>query len=470
MQDSSVDVVEARKMPGCGSLRTLARELETRGSARSAISLFGRVIAIDAGGIRIAGLSRFARIGDFFRLSDGGRFCLAEAISVNATTVVVKPFGTNGQAQIDMPVEYLGEFTVQPDSGWIGRTLSAFAEPIDDLGPLPLGLEKRSLHSEPPKATQRTVVGTSVLTGVRAVDIFTPLCLGQRIGIFAGSGVGKSTLLAMLARTPGFDVAVIALIGERGREVNEFIQDVLGEALKKSVVIVSTGDEAAGLRKTAPLLATCVAEYFRDQGKQVLLVMDSVTRYAMAAREIAMAGGEMPVARGYPPSVFSDLQQLLERAGPGGVNQGSITGIYAVLIDGDNHSEPLGDAVRGILDGHIVLDRDIANSGRFPAVDVLASVSRLAGKALQPSDAKLALEARSMISKYESTKDLRLLGGYQPGNDRELDAAIEITPKIYGFLVQNSHSGPDREVFSGLSQVIKPVRANQAAASSRPTS
>jgi flagellum-specific ATP synthase len=434
------------------------------------VSVFGKVVSVDVSGVRVTGLSRLARLGDFVRFESKGKTCLAETIKIEQDSITVKQFGTDVAAQLDMAVEYIGEAKFNPCESWLGRTVSAFAEPIDDLGPLQQGPARISIHNAPPLATNRTQVNQPVKTGIRGIDIFTPLCFGQRIGIFAGSGVGKSTLLAMIARAPHFDVAVVALVGERGREVNEFIQDVLGDAMKKSVVVVATGDEAPGMRKMAPILATRLAEYFREQGKKVLLIMDSVTRYAMAAREIALAAGEAPVSRGYPPSVFAELPQLLERAGPGTVGQGSITGIYSILVDGDNHNEPVADAVRGILDGHIVLDREIANSGRFPAIDVLASISRLATKAWNPLDGKLAAEARQLINRFESSKDLRLLGSYQPGNDKELDQAIDVTSKIYAFLTQSGHAKPDMEPFQALAEIMRPPRTTQATAASRPTS
>ena len=434
------------------------------------ITVFGKVISVDASGIRVAGLSRLVKRGDIVKFKSDGKTCLAETIAIDTGSIMVKPFGNEVAAQLDMAAEYVGEVKFNPSEGWLGRSISAFAEPVDALGPLPQGPLSISVHNSPPPATSRSIVKDAVMTGVRGIDIFAPLCFGQRIGIFSGSGVGKSTLLAMIARAPGFDVAVIALVGERGREVNEFIHEVLGDAINKSILVVATGDEAPGMRKLAPMLATRLAEHFRDQGKRVLLIMDSVTRYAMAAREIALAAGEAPVSRGYPPSVFSELPQLLERAGPGIDGHGSITGVYSVLVDGDNHNEPVSDAVRGILDGHIVLDREIANSGRFPAIDVLASISRLANKAWQPIHGKLAGEARQLINRFENSKDLRLLGSYQPGSDKELDHAIETVPKIYTFLTQALNSKPDMDPFSVLPQIAKPQRLSQATANSRPTS
>lgn len=471
MADSNV-LMEASfsSLTGSQRLMQFRQDLANLRSAKNAVRIFGKVTSVDAAGIRVAGLSRIARLGEIVKFTDGSNTSLAETISIDQASTTVKPLSYGVAVQLGMAVEYIGEMTFRPTNTWMGRTLSALAEPMDGRGALENGDVEIVLQNQPPPATQRMIVSEGLMTGVRCIDIFTPLCFGQRIGIFAGSGVGKSTLLAMIARSPGFDVAVIALVGERGREVNEFIHEVLGDAIKKSVLIVATGDEAPGMRKMAPLLATRLAEYYRDQGKRVLLIMDSVTRYAMAAREIALAAGEPPVSRGYPPSVFSELPRLLERAGPGLDGRGSITGVYSVLVDGDNHNEPVADAVRGILDGHIVLDREISNSGRYPAINVLSSISRLAPKAWKSMDRKLAGDARQLINKFESSKDLRLLGNYQTGHDKEMDQAIETVPKIYSYLTQTAHAEPDTEPFAVLAQIIKPQRAGQAATSSRPTS
>ena len=253
-------------------------------------------------------------------------------------------------------------------------------------------------------------------TGVKVLDLFTPLCAGQRIGVFAGSGIGKSTLLGMLARSQGFDSAVIALVGERGREVREFLEEALGRASASAVTVVATGDESPMMRRLAPKTALCIAEFLRDRGENVLLIVNSITRFAHAAREVALAAGEPPVARGYAPSVFSDLPKLLERAGPGPDGVGSITGIFSVLVDGDDHNDPVADSIRGTLDGHIVLDRAIADQGRYPAVNVLTSVSRLAKSAWSSDQAKLIGMLRALIARFEDTRDLRLMGGYRAGH------------------------------------------------------
>lgn len=307
-----------------------------------------------------------------------------------------------------------------------------------------------AIDADPPEPMQRQRIKAPARTGVRVVDLFTPLCVGQRIGIFAGSGIGKSTLLAMLARSPDFDTIVVALVGERGREVREFVEDALAKSMARTIAIVSTGDESPMMRRLAPKTAMSIAEYFRDQGQSVLLIMDSVTRYAHACREVALAGGEPPVARGYPPGIFSDLPRLLERAGPGRQGQGAITGIFSVLVDGDDHNDPVADSIRGTLDGHIVLDRAIAEQGRYPAISVLSSVSRLANHVLSGEQQKLTAKLKAMIARFEETRDLRIMGGYQAGADPDLDRAIVIVPKLYLALSQTPADPLSRDPFQEI--------------------
>ena len=335
--------------------------------------------------------------------------------------------------------------------------MNALGEPIDDAGPLLPGAV-RAATGEPPNALHRARIKTRVRTGVRAIDIFCPLCAGQRVGIFAGSGVGKSTLLAMLAGAAGFDSIVIALVGERGREVREFLEDALGANRERAVTVVSTGDESPMMRRMAPKTAMSIAETLRDSGERVLLIVDSVTRFAHAARDVAIASGEPAVARGYAPSVFSDLPQLLERAGPGPEGSGSITGIFAVLVDGDDHNDPVADAIRGTLDGHIVLDRRIAAQGRYPAIDLLGSLSRLAHEVWTPEQQTLVGKLREMIARFEDTRDLRAMGGYQPGNDAELDQAVVLVPRIYAALVQSPASGPSEDPFRDLAAMLQKAK------------
>jgi flagellum-specific ATP synthase len=291
---------------------------------------------------------------------------------------------------------------------------------------------------------ERRLIDTPLPTGIRTIDALLTLGKGQRIGIFAGSGVGKSTLLSMIARRAQADVNVIALIGERGREVREFITDNLGEeGLQRSVVIAVTGDQAAMSRVKGASVAMAIAEYFRDQGKDVLLMMDSVTRVAMAQREIGLAIGEPPTTRGYTPSVFAMLPRLLERAGPG--KQGTITGIFTVLVDGDDMNEPVGDAVRGILDGHIVMERAIAERGRYPAINVLKSVSRTMPGCVEPAARPLIADARRLMASFADMEELIRLGAYRHGTDASVDAAIAANGPLEAFLSQDKADATSRQ-------------------------
>ena len=344
---------------------------------------------------------------------------------------------------------------MSPDSSWKGRVIDALGRPLDGRGDLAYGDGAAPLDADPPPPLRRARVSTAIRTGVRVVDLFTPLCLGQRVGVFAGSGVGKSSLLAMLARAPQFDAVVIALVGERGREVREFLDHTLGENRASTVAVVSTGDESPMMRRLAPKTAMAVAEHFRDQGESVLLIVDSVTRFAHAARDVALAAGEPAVARGYAPSVFSDLPRLLERAGPGEEGSGSITAIFSVLVDGDDHNDPVADAIRGALDGHIVLDRAIADEGRYPAVNILSSVSRLAHPIWTTEQRKLVTNLRSLIARYEETRELRLMGGYTPGADIVLDKAIKSVPRIYEAMTQSLNAPRCEDPFIDLAASLR---------------
>jgi flagellum-specific ATP synthase len=317
-----------------------------------------------------------------------------------------------------------------------GRVIDALGNPIDGKGPLRCGYAW-GLHQEPPSPMQRQKIKKASATGVRALDAFTPLGVGQRMGIFAGSGVGKSTLLGMIARASDFPINVICLVGERGRELREFIDNDLGpQGLARSVVVVSTSDQSAALRIRAAFLATRIAEAFREEGGDVLLMMDSVTRFAMAQREVGLAVGEPPTSRGYTPSVFAALPRLLERSGTG--SRGSITGIYTVLVDADDMNDPIADAVRGILDGHIVLSRALANANHFPAIDVLESISRL-GRVLLPEEVfQSVAKARDLLALYKKNEDLINLGAYQKGTSIHIDKAIQKYPLLMDFMAQKA--------------------------------
>jgi flagellum-specific ATP synthase len=325
---------------------------------------------------------------------------------------------------------------VRPSPLWLGRVINAMGEPIDGKGPLPQGPSPMPYRNSPPPAHSRKRVGAPLDLGVRALNTFLTCCRGQRLGIFAGSGVGKSVLLSMLARNVDADITVIGLVGERGREVQEFLQDDLGdEGLARSVVVVATSDEPALMRRQAAYLTLAIAEYFRDEDKDVLCLMDSVTRFAMAQREIGLSAGEPPTAKGYTPTVFTELPKLLERAGPG-VGIGTITGIFTVLVDGDDHNEPIADAVRGILDGHIVMQRSIAERGRYPAINVLKSVSRTMPKSADPLYLPTITRARQVMATYADMEELIRLGAYRAGSSAEVDEAIKLHEPLEGFLRQ----------------------------------
>jgi flagellum-specific ATP synthase len=309
-------------------------------------------------------------------------------------------------------------------------------EPIDGQGPLPSGPAPYPFRNSPPPAHARMRVGAPLDLGVRALNTFLTVCRGQRMGIFSGSGVGKSVLLSMLARNVAADVSVIGLVGERGREVQEFLQDDLGPAgLARSVVVVSTSDEPALMRRQAAYLTLAIAEFFRDMNKDVLVLMDSVTRFAMAQREIGLSAGEPPTAKGYTPTVFTELPRLLERAGPG-TEQGTITGIFSVLVDGDDHNEPVADAVRGILDGHIVMERAIAERGRYPAINVLKSISRTMPRAADPAYLPAINRAKQVMATYSDMEELIRLGAYRPGSSPDVDEAITLHKPLEAFLSQ----------------------------------
>jgi flagellum-specific ATP synthase len=333
-----------------------------------------------------------------------------------------------------------------PCKAWLGRVIDGFAQPMDGKGPLVQGRSAYPIKAAPPPATLRERVGKKLDLGVRALNTFTTCCAGQRMGIFSGSGVGKSILLSMLAKNSNADAIVIGLIGERGREVKEFIEDDLGqEGLARSVVVAATSDEAPLVRRQAAYVAMAVAEQLRDSGLNVLLLMDSVMRFAMAQREIGLSAGEPPASKGYTPTVFAELPRLLERAGPGLAGGGTITGLFTVLVEGDDHNEPVADAVRGILDGHIVLERAIAERGRFPAINILKSVSRAMPGCNSEAEQKLVLQARAPLTLYEDMAELIRLGAYKAGTNPEVDEAVRLYPQLEAFLAQ---SKDERATFS----------------------
>ncbi len=396
-----------------------------------------------------------------------GELCfILEDDTPNPRRIKAEVVGVRGDVSVLMPLEETHglragclvqrsslPLTVRVGSALLGRVIDANGRPLDDKGPLILP-DEQPVHNEPPSPLRRQMIVTPMPTGVRALDAFLTLGKGQRIGIFSGSGVGKSTLLGMIARQARADINVIGLIGERGREVQEFIHDNLGEeGLKRSVVVAVTGDQAAMTRVKGASVTVAIAEYFRDQGKDVLLMMDSVTRVAMAQREIGLAVGEPPTTRGYTPSVFAMLPRLLERAGPS--STGTITGIFTVLVDGDDMNEPVGDAIRGILDGHVVLSRKLAHANHFPAIDVLDSVSRVMPRVTTQRDRDTAAEARNLLASYRDAEDLIRVGAYQPGSNAETDRAIAANRPLREFLRQTVYEPTESDPAARLAEILK---------------
>ena len=419
----------------------------------------------------VSGLLIEAR-GGLSRLSVGARAEIvrggandplpAEVVGFRDAKALLMPFGPVEGVSPGADIKLVADgAAVRPTTAWLGRIVDAFGNPIDGKGPLPRGPHPYPLRAAPPAAHSRDRVGERLDLGVRALDTFVTTCRGQRLGIFAGSGVGKSVLLSMLAREASCDAVVVGLIGERGREVREFIEETLGEeGLRRSIVVVATSDEPALKRRQAAYMTMALSEYLRDQGLEVLCLMDSVTRFAMAQREIGLAAGEPPTTKGYTPTVFSELPKLLERAGPGpiradGKRAGPITGLFTVLVDGGDHDEPIADAVRGILDGHIVMERKIAERGRFPAIDVLKSISRTMPDCQTMEERELNKRARLCLSSYANMEELIRIGAYRAGSDPIVDRAIALNPALEGFLGQAKDDyTPLNESFARLEAIL----------------
>ena len=425
---------------------------------------FGKVVAVRGALIEVEGLTGAAQIGSRIRIEARGETVEAEVTGLDSGVAQCLPFSDpHGLSSGARALLAAGEFAVRPSNGWLGRMVDGLGRPVDGKSPLRNGADPRPIKAAPPLAANRARVGEKIETGVRALDVFAPLCRGQRLGLFAGSGVGKSVLLSMLARWTECDVAVIGLIGERGREVQEFVEDDLGaEGLARSVVVLATSDEPALMRRQAAWTTMAVAEHFRSQGLRVLCMMDSVTRFAMAQREIGLASGEPPATKGYTPTVFAELPRLLERAGPGLAGEGSITGVFTVLVDGDDHNEPVADAVRGILDGHVVMSRRIADRGRYPAIDVLKSVSRTLPAAHTDEENLLRSEARRALSTYGDMEELIRLGAYKEGTREEVDRALHVAPAIEELLKQGKGDpGHREESFAALAAILEPGENTQ---------
>jgi flagellum-specific ATP synthase len=423
----------------------------------------GRIVSVSGLAVQIAGLSGQVFVGDQLQL-DGrdGAPVRAEVVGFREGLARALPFGSldglgPGQTATLLPA-MAGALAVS--DLWRGRVVDPLGRAMDGRGPVPAGNLLRPIAASPPEATSRARLGGRITLGVRALDLFTTCRVGQRLGLFSGSGVGKSTLFAMLARAAVCDVAVIALVGERGREVREFLEDDLGkEGLARAVVVVATSDAPPVLRRRAAYTAMTVAEHFRDQGKSVLFMMDSVTRFCLAAREIGLSAGEPPSTRGYPPSVFAELPRLLERAGPGEDKgkdaTGFITALFTVLVEGDDPNEPVADAVRGILDGHVLLDRRIAESGRYPPVDVLRSLSRTAQGCLSVEEMLMTRRARGIVALQAEMADLVRMGAYRSGADPAADEALALGPRIEALLRQDRNEKTELpEAFRLLREIL----------------
>jgi len=411
-------------------------------------SVIGKVSNVKGLLIEVTGITQFASIGSVCEITNReGRIIIAEVIGFNGNLTLLMPFkdlvGIGSGCEVKLKSV---EQAIYPSDGWRGRVINCFGEPIDNKGPLPKGKDPYFLKTDPPPAQLRKRVKDKLDMGVRAVNTFTSCCIGQRLGIFAGSGVGKSMMMAMFSKFANTDIKVIGLIGERGREVQEFIEDYLGEeGLKNAVVIVATSDESALAKRQAAYVMMSVCEFFRDEQKEVLMMIDSITRFAMAQREIGLSAGEPPTTKGYTPSVFVELPKLLERAGPGTIEQGSITALVSVLVEGDDTNEPITDAVRSIIDGHILLDRSIAARGRFPAIDVLNSVSRTMPMCNNEYQNKLVLEAKKLLHSYSDMADMIRIGAYKHGSDPEVDRAIKYNQRLEDFLKQDYREHDDLE-------------------------
>ena len=418
---------------------------------------FGRVISVGTAAIRIGGLSVHGHVGDQIVITKSGNECVSgEIISLEKTHVLVMPYGPSDGIAIGDLVELNCANTINPSDSWVGRIIDAFGEPLDGR-PLYRGEKSVPLRRSPPLAANRRILGARLNTSLAVFNTVLPIAQGQRIGIFAGSGVGKSSLLAEMARGLDCDIVIIGLIGERGRELKEFTEQVLGpEGMKRAVIIAATSDQSPLVKRRAAWVAMAVAEYFRDQGKHVLLLMDSITRFAEAHREVALTAGEAPSLRAFPPSTANLIASLAERAGPGPEGAGDITAIFSVLVAGSDMEEPIADITRGILDGHIILEREIAERGRFPAIDITRSVSRCLPASATTEENVAISAAKKTLSVFEQAAPMIHTGLYAKGSSEEIDEAISMNPKLELFFARNTVETID-DSFKMLSELL--VRA-----------
>lgn len=407
------------------------KSIHRRLSELRTVRTIGRVCGVQGGQLNVVGLDGEARIGDRAEVTRrDGTVLRGEVVQLSTSGVIVLPDGSIEGIALADRVTLQRNGGISPDVGWIGRIIDPDGNPLDGK-PLRPGLTLCALRNSPPAAATRRAMGKRLDTGHIVFDTMLPIVQGQRVGLFAGSGVGKSSLMGRLAKVMSADVVVIAMIGERGREVRHFVDHVLGdEGRARSIVVAATSDQAALVRRRCAWSAMAIAEFFRDQGMSVLLLADSITRFAEAHREVAVAAGEAPVLRGYPPSTSHLIMSLCERAGPGTQGQGDITAVFSVLVAGSDMDEPIADILRGVLDGHVVLDRSIAERGRFPAIDVLRSVSRSLPDAATPEENGTIADVRKFFSVYEQNKMMITAGLYTSGTDPEIDAAVQAWPHL----------------------------------------
>lgn len=421
-----------------------------------AVHSLGRVLAVSQGTLSVSGLDRRAGLGDQVLVRGARARAGGEIVALGAGMAAVLPEGGTEGLAIGDEVELRGAASVAPDDSWIGRIIDSRGQPLDGR-PLMRGPVARPLRPAAPPATGRRRLGARLETGTAVFDTLLPLVRGQRIGLFAGSGVGKSTLMGKFARGVAADVVVIALVGERGRELREFTERVLGPTgMERSVVVTATSDESPLARRRCAWTAMAVAEHFRDQGAQVLLLMDSVTRFAEAHREIALAAGETPALRGYPPSLSHAIMSLAERAGPGPQGAGDITAVFSVLVAGSDMEEPVADILRGVMDGHVVMDRRIAERGRFPAIDLLRSVSRSLPEAASEDENALIARARRLLGAWDRAEMMIQAGLYAKGSDPLVDEAIRVWPALDGFLAEDAPAQGIAGSFRRLAECLRP--------------
>jgi flagellum-specific ATP synthase len=435
--------------PGLAELPPMLRRLPR-------VERWGLLDSVRGSALTVTGFGQTIAVGDRVLVNGAQETIAGEVVAFAGDRVTVMPEGRSDGLTPGARVVLAEPPTLYPCAAWRGRVIDGLGHPLDGLGILPQGDTPMHPRRTPPPALDRRLIGARLETGLRALDAFVPVCRGQRLGVFAASGVGKSTLMGMLARFVAADVIVVGLIGERGREVREFLDVILGpEGRSRAVVVVATSDQPALARRRAALATLTVAEWFRGQGQQVLCLLDSVTRLAHAQREIGLAAGEPATARSYTPSVFAELPALLERAGPGPDGEGDITAIFTVLVDGDDHDEPVSDAVRGILDGHLVLDRRIGERGRWPAIDILRSVSRALPRCHSPDENALLQEARRLLGAYDGMAEMIRLGAYRTGSDALVDRAVALQPALDAFLAQKvDERVPAAETFTQLAHLL----------------